>query len=229
MCRFASAEQCQLTSRQPILDGGDCRMRINLISSLIGLCIFFNPLKSANVGANEEVTEYTEIKNDVLEKVLKEIEDISKIEYKITLISRRIKPQVSHVIAESVYQHSQDTIDPDLVLAIMSVESWFDPRAKSPAGARGLMQVMPFWRNECGDDLYDIDINIKCGIKIYRKYEKMFKRMDMVLTAYNRGPAAVKRDLRAGKDPRTNYAWSIIWMYRKLKKADFDTIYIAAL
>jgi hypothetical protein len=66
---------------------------------------------------------------------------------------------------------------------------------------------------------------------VYTKYEKMFKHIDMTLTAYNRGPVAVRRDLRNGVDPRTDYAWRIIRMYKKLKRADFDTpsIYLASL
>ena len=110
----------------------------------------------------------------------------------------------------------------------MSVESWFRPKAKSPAGARGLMQVMPFWAEDCGD-LWDIDTNIMCGIKIYQEYEKMFKRTDLALTAYNRGPAAVRRDRREGRDPRTNYAWTIIKRYKQLRKVDFDTARLALL
>jgi soluble lytic murein transglycosylase-like protein len=190
-------------------------------------CILFAPSK---IGAGEAV-EYTEIKNETLQNELKEIEEISRISYKISLIRRDIDFKTAHTIAESIYEHSKDKMDPSLILAIMSVESWFRIKAKSPAGARGLMQVMPLWKPECGDDLYDIDTNIQCGIMIYTKYEKMFKRIDMTLTAYNRGPKAVKRDLCNGIDPRTDYAWRIIRMYKKLKRADFDTpsIYLASL
>ena len=199
----------------------------NSILCLIGFCILLTPSK---IGAGEAV-EYTEIKNETIQNVLKEIEEISRISYKITLIRRDIDFKTAYTIAESIYEHSKDKMDPSLILAIMSVESWFRIKVKSPAGARGLMQVMPLWKPECGDDLYDVDTNIKCGIMIYTKYEKMFKSIDMTLTAYNRGPKAVKRDLRDGIDPRTDYAWRIIRMYKKLKRADFDTpsIYLASL
>lgn len=194
---------------------------------VIGFCILSAPSK---IGAGEAV-EYTEIQNETLQNALKEIEEISRISYKITLIRRDIEPKIAHTIAESIYEHSKDKMDPNLILAIMSVESWFRIKAKSPTGARGLMQIMPLWKPECGDDLYDVDANIKCGIMVYTKYEKMFKHIDMTLTAYNRGPVAVRRDLRNGVDPRTDYAWRIIRMYKKLKRADFDTpsIYLASL
>jgi soluble lytic murein transglycosylase-like protein len=53
------------------------------------------------------------------------------------------------------------------------VESNFDRFAISSAGARGLMQVMPFWLDEIGrpdDDLFDIETNLRFGCTILRHY-----------------------------------------------------------
>ena len=63
-------------------------------------------------------------------------------------------------------------LPPDLVLAVIEVESRFDRWAVSPAGAVGLMQVMPFWPNELGmqNELVRVAPNIRIGCEILRFY-----------------------------------------------------------
>jgi soluble lytic murein transglycosylase-like protein len=63
-------------------------------------------------------------------------------------------------------------IPPDLVLALIEVESRFDPWAVSPAGAVGLMQVMPFWPQALGvqNQLVRVAPNIRMGCEILRYY-----------------------------------------------------------
>ena len=80
-------------------------------------------------------------------------------------------------------------LNPQLVLAVIDVESRFDRFAVSKAGARGLMQVMPFWREEIGepsDNLFDVDTNLRYGcaiLKIYLAREKA--RLAPALARYN--------------------------------------------
>jgi hypothetical protein len=62
---------------------------------------------------------------------------------------------------------------PQLVLAVIDVESSFDPFAVSSAGAVGMMQVMPFWPRELGlttRDLLDVELNIRMGTSILAYY-----------------------------------------------------------
>lgn len=63
-------------------------------------------------------------------------------------------------------------IPPDLVLALIEVESRFDAWAVSPAGAVGLMQVMPFWPRQLGvqNQLVRAAPNIRMGCEILRYY-----------------------------------------------------------
>jgi len=63
-------------------------------------------------------------------------------------------------------------LPPDLVLAMIEVESRFDPWAVSPAGAVGLMQVMPFWPTQLGvqNQLVRVAPNIRLGCEILRYY-----------------------------------------------------------
>lgn len=80
-------------------------------------------------------------------------------------------------------------LKPDLVLAVMEVESRFDRYAVSSAGAQGLMQVMPFWKNEIGrpdDNLTDIDTNLRYGCHILRYYLDREKgHLSRALARYN--------------------------------------------
>ncbi|MGD2167382.1 MAG: lytic transglycosylase domain-containing protein [Gammaproteobacteria bacterium] len=68
-------------------------------------------------------------------------------------------------------------VAPELVLAVIDVESNFDRFAISRASALGLMQVMPFWVDEVGyadkNLLFDIDFNILLGCRILRYYLDM--------------------------------------------------------
>ncbi|MCF6235289.1 MAG: lytic transglycosylase domain-containing protein [Gammaproteobacteria bacterium] len=64
-------------------------------------------------------------------------------------------------------------LPPEMVLAVIAVESNFDRWAISSVGARGLMQIMPFWLKEIGrpdDNLFHLDINLRFGCTILRHY-----------------------------------------------------------
>ena len=64
-------------------------------------------------------------------------------------------------------------LSPELVLAVIQVESNFDRFAISVVGARGLMQIMPFWLEELGrpdDNLFDVHTNLRFGTTILRYY-----------------------------------------------------------
>jgi soluble lytic murein transglycosylase-like protein len=79
-------------------------------------------------------------------------------------------------------------IPPDLVLALMDVESRFDRWAVSPAGAVGLMQVMPFWPRELGvqNQLVKVAPNIRMGCEILRYYLRAEHRnWSRALARYN--------------------------------------------
>lgn len=66
-------------------------------------------------------------------------------------------------------------LDPELVLAVINIESHFNRFAVSRVGAQGMMQVMPFWKKEIGrehDNLTDIETNLKYGCAILKHYIK---------------------------------------------------------
>lgn len=80
-------------------------------------------------------------------------------------------------------------LSPEVVLAVIEVESRFDPYAVSSAGAQGLMQVMPFWKNEIGrpdDNLINADVNLRYGCTILKYYlDKEQGRLREALARYN--------------------------------------------
>ena len=71
------------------------------------------------------------------------------------------------------YEATRYQLDPDLVLALIEVESGFNRFALSHVGASGLMQVMPFWKGLIGadkDSLFDVQTNLRYGCIILRHY-----------------------------------------------------------
>ncbi|HJR71827.1 MAG TPA: lytic transglycosylase domain-containing protein [Gammaproteobacteria bacterium] len=114
----------------------------------------------------------------------------------LTDMSQRLRRQVPDA-AERVELlqtvHRQATlvgVAPELVLAVIDVESDFDRFAISSASALGLMQVMPFWVPELGyndkNQLFEVETNVLLGCRILKYYLDM-ERGDLVrgLARYN--------------------------------------------
>ena len=101
-------------------------------------------------------------------------------------------------------------LPPDLVLALIEVESRFDAFAVSPAGAVGLMQVMPFWPSQLGvqNQLVRIAPNIRIGCEILRYYLKAEHRnWSRALARYN---GSVGRN---GYPALVMQRWQRAWRY----------------
>lgn len=76
-------------------------------------------------------------------------------------------------LATWVYHASQlNGIPPRLLLNMMAVESGFNPKAKSKAGARGIVQIMPVWGYK-PQHLYDYRVAIHAGAEIIAQYRKL--------------------------------------------------------
>lgn len=71
------------------------------------------------------------------------------------------------------YEATRAGLDPQLVLSLINVESAFKKYAVSSVGARGYMQVMPFWAKTIGNpdhNLFDLRLNLRYGCTILRHY-----------------------------------------------------------
>ncbi|MFW5731148.1 MAG: transglycosylase SLT domain-containing protein [Desulfonatronovibrionaceae bacterium] len=85
-------------------------------------------------------------------------------------------------------------IDPHLIRAMIEVESGADPMAVSPAGAEGLMQIMPVTQQELGLEApFEPESNIEAGTRYLKHLMNRFESLPLALAAYNAGPSAVDR------------------------------------
>ena len=86
-------------------------------------------------------------------------------------------------------------LSPALIRAVVKAESDYQSRAVSPAGAQGLMQLMPVTARELGvADPFDIEQNIDGGARYLRQMLDQFGgELKLALSAYNAGPGTVAR------------------------------------
>ncbi len=103
----------------------------------------------------------------------------------------------SRPYADLIYRAALDAaLDPALVHAVIEVESAYNPAARSPKGAVGLMQVMPDTASRYGvlDPGHSVEANLKAGTRYLRDLMRQFNnRLELVLAAYNAGENAVVR------------------------------------
>lgn len=120
------------------------------------------------------------------------------------------------------------SMDPLFVAAVVRHESTFNPRAVSPKGAMGLMQLLPstalymsqknniLWRGD--NSLFDAQYNVRLGVRYLRYLHGNFDNWEHILIAYNWGPGNLSSALRNGSSvPQSTlrYARSIIETHAK--------------
>jgi soluble lytic murein transglycosylase-like protein len=121
-------------------------------------------------------------------------------------------------------------VDYELLKALIVAESGFDPKAVSPKGAIGLMQVMPATAERWGvrgdaklsieKKLADPQLNVRTGTRYLRHLIGLFPdRLDLALAAYNAGEGAVQRAGNRIPNYREtqNYVKTVMHLYAMLK------------
>ncbi len=106
---------------------------------------------------------------------LRDPESIAWVRAHHERVQERVRDdRLAHELLEMIrYEALRAGLDPRLVLAVIDVESGFRKYAVSPAGARGYMQVMPFWVREIGmpgQNLFHARTNLRYGCVILRHY-----------------------------------------------------------
>jgi len=104
--------------------------------------------------------------------------------------NKALAERLRHELLRTIYYEAKRSgLDPDLVLSVIRVESNFRKYAISSAGARGFMQVMPFWANIVGEtssDLFNLRTNLRLGCAILRSYlDKEQGNIHRALARYN--------------------------------------------
>jgi len=129
------------------------------------------------------------------------------------------KPPVAdkHKILDSINKAAaRYKLPAALIKAVVKAESNYHIRAVSPAGAQGLMQLMPATARELGvTDPFDIDQNIHGGAQYLRNMLDQFNgNVHLALSAYNAGPGTVAR-----YDGKVPYAETRAYIQRVMRYA----------
>ncbi len=130
-------------------------------------------------------------------------------------IEIRGRPEVEALVKQLAPQYQ---IDPQLVMALISVESGFNAKAVSPKNAQGLMQLIPETAERFGvKRVFNPAENIKGGLAYLRWLMAFFQgEVKLVLAAYNAGERAVERYKGIPPYEETrNYVQRITSMYKK--------------
>ena len=141
----------------------------------------------------------------------------------------RLEDRERRQLARTIVAEAEGArIDPLLVLAVIEVESRFDPAARSHRGAGGLMQLLePTLRRELErsnlphGDLHDPVTNVRAGVRYLRRLLDAFGREEVALMAYNAGPNRILGYLREGGIPERFHVYPrrVKAEHRKLRRS----------
>ncbi len=138
-----------------------------------------------------------ELKQSLANALVKKVEGVDRFDMEVWLTDYNLRlsrfmsdPAERLVLLTAVYEEAYlARLQPELVLAVIHLESLFDRFAISRVGARGLMQVMPFWLKELSqpdDNLFKIATNLRFGCTILRHYlDKERGNLTEALARYN--------------------------------------------
>ncbi len=140
-----------------------------------------------------------------------------QIEALAALVGRkyRISPKVGRELIGTAYREGARTgVDPLLIIAVMAVESRFNPIAESDSGAMGLMQVIPGFHKDKleadgGDPVFDPHANIRLGARVLQEYIKRAGNEAAGLQLYN----------GSGDDATNAYANKVLAERQRLQQA----------
>jgi soluble lytic murein transglycosylase-like protein len=144
------------------------------------------PVTRLYLGADK--TGYVDIATEQIERFEREVSPPP-----LTLGVQPAKPQTLNEVITTISDRHH--IDPDLINSLIHAESGFNPRAVSPKGARGLMQLMPQTASRLGvSNAFDPGSNVEGGTRYLSELLQRYN-FDVIkaLAAYNAGPQRVEQ------------------------------------
>jgi soluble lytic murein transglycosylase-like protein len=172
---------------------------------------FFDGGTAATVLADPAPIETTPAAPDPAAQALEEQRAVAEF------IARRyrVAEAASTTYVSSAYRSGLAySVDPLLILAVMAIESSYNPKAESHMGARGLMQIIPRWHPEKLEEhggesaLLDPEVNIQVGARILREYMARAGEMQVALQMYN----------GARDEPTARYAGKVLAEKARLRQ-----------
>lgn len=158
---------------------------------------------------------------------------------RIYAIVRSHRPELTESdiwrLSEVIYEETaRRDLDPLMIVALIRVESGFDSKAISPAGARGIMQIMPetgkklaqrlsreygFSAARFTDEaLHDPVLNLRLGIHYLHDLKKQFRNWTATLTAYNFGPGDTLSRIENNLALSEDFALLVLNAYEQYKQ-----------
>jgi len=144
------------------------------------------PMTRLYLGAGK--TGYVDLASDQIERFEREVSPLP-----ISQVALPAKPQTLNEVINTISDRHH--IDPDLINSVIHAESGFNPRAVSPKGARGLMQLMPQTASQLGvSNAFDPRSNVEGGTRYLSELLQRYN-FDLIkaLAAYNAGPQRVEQ------------------------------------
>src|SRR5712692_2124518 len=137
---------------------------------------------------------YVDIATDQIERFEKDLAPpVAPVAVAPLSVAPPLKPQNLNEVINTISDRHH--IDPDLINSVIHAESGFNPRAVSPKGARGLMQLMPQTASKLGvSNPFDPGANVEGGTRYLTELLERYN-FDLVkaLAAYNAGPGRVEQ------------------------------------
>ncbi|HEB56003.1 MAG TPA: lytic transglycosylase domain-containing protein [Gammaproteobacteria bacterium] len=165
---------------------------IKILIALICVLLSITQVKAAPVATTDNALRLLLIKaindsssfNDRFEAEVWLVDMSARLASRVPDAAKRIS-----MLRQIHYEATRAGLYPELVLAVIDVESNFNRYAISRTGAMGLMQIMPFWLDEIGkpgDNLFDLKTNLRLGCTILRYYmDKEKDDLTRALARYN--------------------------------------------
>jgi len=148
---------------------------------------------------------------------------LKQVEARLPKSSKSLAPQVANAVIREANRYG---FDPLFIMAMIQLESRFNPAARGGHGEIGLMQILPKTAKWVSDknglgytnkkQLLDAELNIRIGVAYLAMLDKKFNRVHYSVAAYNMGPKNVRRVLASNSQPK---------IYYQKVKANYNQLY----